>query len=265
MNWNRADELLAKFYAGESSEEEEQELKQLLSANDLPEYLQADAALFGQMAQANTDETSLSEAALFSRLDEQLQLEEPAVKSKGKTIQLPVKMLWQIAAAFALLAIGYWAGSQTEAGVATAPQQQTERQNEQLARISREVEEMKQMLAQNSPSARIKAVAQVQEIEKADDELIQALIQTMHFDENVNVRMAAIQALLHYREQPEVRKALTQSLRIQENPNVQLLLIDGLVEMEEKEALPEMQELLKDPALQDAVRMRLQEGIGTLI
>jgi HEAT repeat protein len=260
MNWNRAEELLEKYYAGTSSTAEEQELRELLSRPDLPRTLQQEAAVLKQMQLAGGQETSLSDEDLFARLDTELAKEETAAKN----IQLPLKALWQIAAAVALLAMGYWVGSLQEVDPAI---QQTaiSEQSRQLAQIQKEVDEMKSLLTQNSPSQRIKAVNYVQETGDADEELIQVLIQTMHFDENVNVRMAAIKALLHFQERPLVRRALIQTLHIQTDPNVQLQLIDGLVEMGNKEAVPEMQDLLQNKELQEVVKSRLQQGIGILI
>lgn len=276
MNWNRADELLERYYAGQTSPQEEQELKQFLSHTDLPKRLQQEKELFHLMQMATKEETVLSDDELFSRLDQHVAFEEPKMakekaeivkeKPKAQTIQLPVKPLWQIAAAIALLALGYWLGSWQGA----APSEEVadnSPQTEQLAHIQKEVAEMKILLSQNSPSQRIKAVNYVQDqgTRELDQELIQVLIQTMHFDDNVNVRMAAIRALLHFQDQPLVRKSLVQSLQIQSDPHVQLQLIDGLVEIGEKEAVPHMQELLENKELQEVVKSRLQQGIGILI
>ena len=261
MNWNKAEELLERFYEGTSSMEEEQELRQLLGRDDLPRHLQPEAALLSQLQGAGKEETSLSDEELFSRLDAKLAKGKPA----GKSIQLPLKSLWQLAAAVALLAIGYWFGALQPAVPTGYPLKDNTAQSRQLAEIQQEMEEMKSLLTQNSPSERIKAVNYVQETTEADDELVQVLIQTMHFDENVNVRMAAIKALLHFREHPLVRRALIQTLHIQTDPNVQLQVIDGLVEMGDKKAVPEMQDLLKNKELQEVVKIRLQQGIGVLI
>lgn len=266
MNWNRADELLERYYAGQSSAAEEEELKELLSRPNLPEQLEQEALLLGQLRGAAKEESTLTDEALFARLDTHLTGESREVKAAttAKTIQLPLRTVWQVAAAVALLALGYWLGALSTS--APSPQlSDTAVQNQQLAQIQQEVEAMKSMLSQSSPSQRIKAVHHVQEQGAADQELIQVLIQTMHFDENVNVRMAAIKALLHFQERPLVRQALIQTLHIQTDPHVQLQLIDGLVEMGERKAVPEMQELLENRELQEVVKSRLQQGIGVLI
>lgn len=261
MNWNKAEELLERFYAGTSSIEEEKELRELLVRTDVPRHLQQEAALLNHLQQAGKEETCLSDEELFSKLDAEISKEKPGAKS----IQLPLKSLWQIAAAVALLAVGYWLGTLHLATPAGDQATENTVQSRQLAQIQQEMEEMKSLLTQNSPSQRIKAVNNVQQTSAVDDELIQVLIQTMHFDENINVRMAAIEALLHFQDRPLVRRALIQTLHIQTDPNVQLQLIDGLVEMGDKEAVPEMQDLLKDKELQEVVKIRLQQGIGVLI
>lgn len=260
MNWNRAEELLERYYAGLSSGEEERELKQLLSRSDVPPHLQQEAALFGHIGAAGKEESNLGDDELFARLDAALSRPEP----EARTIQLPVKHLWQVAAAIALLAIGYWLGAINTATPDPAMAEGA-RQSQQLAQIQQEVQDMKSMLSESSPSQRLKAVSYVQENEVADKELVQVLIETMHFDENVNVRMAAIKALLHFRERPQVRQAFVQSLQIQNDPNVQLQLIDGLIKMKNKEAVPRMQEMLQEKELQEVVKSRLQQGIGVLI
>ena len=86
MNWNRAEQLLEKYYAGQTSTEEEQEIKHLLSLTGLPPKLQQEQALFNKMQEAGNEETTLTDDELFSRLDSQLAEEKP----KAKIIQLPV-------------------------------------------------------------------------------------------------------------------------------------------------------------------------------
>lgn len=77
-----------------------------------------------------------------------------------------------------------------------------------------------------------------------DAELLMALVQTMHFDGNVNVRLAAVEPLLGYQQHPQVRQALIHFLSIQTDANVQLMLIQGLTRMRKKGAVPQMQQLL---------------------
>src|SRR5947199_292919 len=74
-------------------------------------------------------------------------------------------------------------------------------------------------------------------IVKADDEVVNALVKSMHSDPNTNVRLAALEALTKFRAQPHVRKVLIESLAIQKDPVVQIALIQLLVQMKEKDAV----------------------------
>ena len=178
----------------------------------------------------------------------------------------PVKKLWpaaiwQIAAAVALLMVGYWAGRAMSTPEALPVEATTE-----LSAMRQELASLKEMLQSSaSTGQRLQAVTVAAEAPRADTELLMALIQTMHFDDNVNVRMAAVEALMNYRKEPQVRRALINSLSIQNDPNVQLMLIQGLTNMQEKEAVPVMQDLLKQKDLQMVVRQKIQESLSILI
>ncbi len=128
---------------------------------------------------------------------------------------------------------------------------------------------MKKVLAfdameQTSASDRIQAVNQSYDLDQADHEITQLLVNTLNFDANVNVRLAACQALLHFEREEGVREALIQSLRIQKDPNVQLTLIDALVAIKEKRATTEMQSLARNQQVLEVVRLKAEEGIGVL-
>ncbi|MBW3545159.1 MAG: HEAT repeat domain-containing protein, partial [Bacteroidetes bacterium] len=168
----------------------------------------------------------------------------------------------QLAAAIALLLMGYAAGTYLEKPASGLPADAST----EITAMRQELSQLKDLLQQGATTGqRLQAVNVASTATNPDAELLMALVHTMHFDDNVNVRLAAVEALLNYRQYPQVRQALIHSLGIQTDPNVQLMLIQGLTQMQEKEALPQMQELLKDPALQKVVRQQLQESISILI
>ena len=97
-----------------------------------------------------------------------------------------------------------------------------------------------------------------------DQELVQLLINTLNFDENVNVRLAACQALAHFENEPLVREGLIQSLKIQTDPNIQITLIEVLVFMKEKRASQAMEQLSQDKQTMDIVRLKAEEAAAKL-
>jgi HEAT repeat protein len=115
-----------------------------------------------------------------------------------------------------------------------------------------------------SASERIQAVNQSSELVGKDKEITQLLINTLNFDPNVNVRLAACEALLHFEKEPNVAEALIQSLGIQTDPNMQIMLIEALVAIKEKRAVDQIEQLAKNQQVMDVVRLKAEEGLDRL-
>lgn len=263
-------ELLNRYLAGETTPEEERALREAAKQEEAARP-SAEAAYSRLVAEQKAVKAPLSDDELFARLPaEEAVKEKPDAGrqplGKQKSFHIP-PVVFQLAAAFALLLLGYWFGRQVPG--TQPPQQLAENQsNEQLVALQNEMSDIKDMLLQNnSAGQRLQAVQQVNYLpnKKADAELISVLIYTMNFDENVNVRIASIEALQHFADRPIVRKALTNSLKIQTNPSVQIQLIETLVQNPDSTTIPTLQEVLSKPDLQEAVRQQLEVGIGKLI
>ena len=98
-----------------------------------------------------------------------------------------------------------------------------------------------------------------------DDATVQVLLNTLNFDPNPNVRLAACEALYRLREAPGVREGLANSLPIQTDPNVQIALIDMVVSLRVHRAVPQLQRLAKKADALPVVRAQAEAGIGKLI
>ena len=98
---------------------------------------------------------------------------------------------WRVAAGIIFILGAFWAGRYFNQGI--VPEQQAE-----IAALREEVEEMKLVMTTGtSASERIQLVSQVFDTEQPD-EIIQVLITTMNQDPNVNVRVAASEALYKF-------------------------------------------------------------------
>ncbi len=245
------DKLLERYYEGETSLAEEKQLRQFFQQETIPEHLQRHAGQFRYFTDARNQQPSL---AFSNQLAAKLNVPE-----MGRVISLRTWSL-RIAASVALLIIGFsgglfytnWHSGQANSEGDGAP-----------------VMEMKKVLAfeqlpKTSASERIQAVNQSYELTQADRDITQLLINTLNFDANVNVRLAACQALARFENEPDVRDALIQSLQIQTDPNVQITLIEVLVAIKEKRAVKEMQRLAQNQHAIDAVRLKAEEGISRL-
>lgn len=171
-------------------------------------------------------------------------------KGSTRIIGLRLANVWQVAAAVALLAVGLLGGMWL--------MKDNSHQKQMLA-LQREMEQTKKMVMlaledQDSPSQRMLGVNASYELPRADDEIVQILVKTMNEDENVNVRLAAINALAKFSAEPQVRKALIASLEKQTDPIVQITLINLMVELKEKGAVEELKQIINDSTNVESVK-----------
>jgi len=245
--------LLEKYYEGETSLAEEKLLRQFFQQPAIPTHLQHHAEQFRYFANTRTQQPS---AELTSRLADKLSRPEP-----GRVISFSNWSL-RLAASVALLIVGFAGG--------LAYNQWRSTQVTAVSTNAAPVQEIKKVLAfepmaKTSASERIQAVNQSSELAQADRDITQLLINTLNFDANVNVRLAACQALARFENEPDVRDGLIQSLKIQTDPNVQITLIEVLVSMKEKRAVEEMKRLAQNRQILDVVRIKAEEGANHLM
>ncbi len=246
--------LLEKYYAGTTSIEEEAFLrKTLTSMNEIPENLKAEAELFSMM-NALTKESSDQEINFDNK-------RANAVVPKYRIMPNTFSWTARIAAGFSLLIVGVLAG--WLAGKQAA-------ENSDVAGLRKDISEMKQLvtltqLRKESASDRIMATYEFKKLDSASDEILDALIFTLNNDENANVKNAAADALFKFGNHGKVRQAFINGLSNQTDPILQIKLIDMLVGLNEKRALPKLQEMLMNDNHMKIVKQKAAQGIGQLI
>ena len=140
---------------------------------------------------------------------------------------------------------------------------------EQVAHLSTENLQMRQlvalsMLQQQSASGRLQGVSYSSRMQPAGDEVITALMQTLNSDSNVNVRLAALDALTQFASSGEVRTGLRTAMLHQDSPIVQISLIDWAVESKDGASLEYLLKMNKQQELNPSVRSRLAGAISGL-
>ncbi len=140
----------------------------------------------------------------------------------------------------------------------------------QLDILSGEMQQMREMMMLSmleKPSAieRLKAVNLTSQINQADEKVITALLTTLNNDENTNVRLATIDALLNYADYPKVRQGLVEAIVQQESGMVQIALAETMVALKEKSSVEELRKLLEHNHLEEGVKERINESISALI
>lgn len=141
--------------------------------------------------------------------------------------------------------------------------------DEQIDRLSTQISQMREVMAisllnNSSPIERLKAVNISTEIQSVDDRVITALLKTLNNDSNVNVRVAAVEALVSHASNPKVRTGLINSIATQESPIVQAALADAMLALQEKHSVDEFKKLLQQNELDQNVRDKLENTIAAL-
>ena len=101
-------------------------------------------------------------------------------------------------------------------------------------------------------------------MQRPNNEVLTALLNTVKYDSNVNVRLAAVDALHQFADEPIVRQGLIEALRMQDSPLVQIALIDLMVEIRERRAIDVLKRLRREQELNDAVKQRAEWGLKQL-
>ena len=121
----------------------------------------------------------------------------------------------------------------------------------QIAQLQTEVKDMKEILMFNllkeeSPSERIKAVSYSEEIVHPNQKVIGALFNLLDHDKNVNVRLASAYSLVRFADNKSVMDSLVSSLSKQTEPIIQIVLINILTEKKETKAIKPIQEIISN-------------------
>lgn len=140
----------------------------------------------------------------------------------------------------------------------------------EVNKLSAEVQEMKELmmltlLEKESTSDRLKAVSLTNEIPEVSDKVTDALLKTLNNDDNVNVRLAALEALYPYAGDPKVRRGLIASITLQESPLVQVGLAEMMVALQEKQSVSSLRKLLDDETTPPEIKKQIKESIEILI
>lgn len=163
----------------------------------------------------------------------------------------------QFGLAAALLLVGGLAGYQLR----------VERSNQnQLSQLQHQVKDMNRLLTisllqQTSASERLRGVSLSYGPGSADPEVISALLHALKYDANVNVRLAALDALSDEVSQQKVQDEIVKALPKQNSPLVQIAIIDLLLQSHSREVAGILRQMLQDPKTNINVKEHIQKNI----
>jgi|GEM_PF-870591 len=185
--------------------------------------------------------------------------EEVEIPVKRKTRILP---LWsKVAAVIVVVLLSYWAGfhagSDKSAGEKEQLAMELDRQKQEVLLAS---------LRDYTGPQKIEAVYHIGNAAEAGDELIDALVYTMNTDKNINVRLAAINALSEMMNKNKKAKTeLIRSLSVQDNSLLQISLIQVLTEGGVKEAREKIESLTESDKTDENVKAFAKDMIKIII
>lgn len=255
------EEQLIKYIDNELSHEERIFVEQQLAES--AEWRKTLAELRSVLdAMENADRLQPS-SHLRNRFD--LFLDKEIVRAekieKAKIVRLPFK-LWQVAAAVALLVIGVGFGilfqsNQQQKKALHQMQQQMDSQRKML---------VLSMLEKSSASERIKALNISQEkTESADSQVIEAFVEVLRNDENLNVRLKTVEALVHFGADEKAIEGLLKTLKMVDEPLLQIAIIDALVNLKTPEAVEGLQRIIQQKETNPIVKQKAASGLEALI
>lgn len=260
MKCTEVEDKIMYYLEGDLSGEEKnsflQHVAECTSCSLLLEQHRALAGMIGNLPRETPPES------LRQSFEQMLQEEQQRSSRPSKRFFLPAGLnkALRVAASFLLLAAGYWLGTYRQ-------QQQAAVQIGELKEQSRELktEITLAMLDNRSASKRIQAVSYTEEIGQPDNKVLQAIIARLQYDENVNVRLAAVEALWRFKDKSSVRDALILSLGTEKSPDVQIAVIQVLAETQDRRAIKPMQKLLKEPETPGYVKQQLNYGLTRIL
>jgi hypothetical protein len=121
------------------------------------------------------------------------------------------------------------------------------------------------LLDQSSVTERINGLTMTGRLENVDRQFLSTLLLLLNSDSDVNVRLAAINALSKYPDNEYVRQELVKSLDLQSSPLVQIALIDLLSSIQEYDSYPTLMRMIENPDTNDPVKKRAKKALTRLV
>jgi len=256
-------DLVLAYIDGNLSEDQKKQLEALISQGEIDrKELDEFAIMMQQVDKLETPEPSSQMRDRFYTALAESEPEKPVDLRFKEFFESIRNMFGSVKFAYAVVALVVGVGL----GLFLSPDLP---QNHQLNGLRQEIKNMKEtmvlmLLNQPSSTQRLKGVNISMDMPQSDNRVVNALLETLNNDPNVNVRLAAVEALTHHADDPEARKGLVQAIDRQKSPIIQAALADAMVSIQEKQAIPEFRKLLERDDLNKTVRSRVKNSLAML-
>lgn len=120
------------------------------------------------------------------------------------------------------------------------------------------------MLGQRSAAERLKGVTLSSELTRPTPQVVSALLDTLRYDTNPNVRLAAVGVLAGFGDDASVRTGVVEALGHPQSPMAQIALIDFLVDFRERNSMDALERLAGDETVRPEVREHAAWAVAEL-
>lgn len=256
MEQERIEELIVKYNEGLADPSEVTLIEQLIEEGRI------ELSQLRELSQLEEQVMKLETPVSSTDLDDNFYQMLKTVKAKNKGFSWNSFFSWpevapKLALASVTLVVGFLAGYLLFPSPAS---------NKEVSELKDEVLEMKEMMMlsmieRESATERLKAVSLTNEMSSVSDKITNALLQTLNNDENINVRLEALEALKPFVRDSKIRSELVRSIAKQESPLVLVALAELMVELQEKSSVKELQKILNSEQTPQEVKKRIEESI----
>lgn len=258
--------LITEYIDGNLSEARRKEFDSYVADGHIDmEEVKTMAALQGKMMSVEAPEpTDAMREQFYSMLAEQKS------QNNGQPAESTFKKIWmllfgtnqgRLAFGFAVLIIGVVLGRSFTGAV----------YNKQLTQLSSQMADMQEMmmmsmLEEESVTQRLKGVQMSSElVGTSKNAVTEAMFVTLNTDESTNVRMAALNLLAQYADDPVVREGLINSIPKQESPLMQVALAELMVVLQEGKAKDAFKNIIEGEYTPEEVKTTLRENLEKIM
>lgn len=142
--------------------------------------------------------------------------------------------------------------------------------NGELAVLKEELQVTRQtvstvLLERDAATDRLQGIQFTKQISDPNDALLDKLLDHLNHDPNLNVRLAAVDALYIFGNHLVVQNKLSASLQNQRSPLVQIALIDLLSDLRIKRANEALKSLIENKSVEIEVRNHAQDRLKSMM
>lgn len=260
MNYKEFKEAIVDYLSGNLTTQEAIDFEQFLEKNPQHKEEYEMVKSFWEVEEEVPEFTSAMDARFYAMMNA-----EEKETSKDKNVSRLERWLFgsissKLVYSLAILTMGFFVGNTVV----------TNNSKGSIAEAKKETEEVRSQLVltlldQPSANKRLQAVNEATKLSTVTETIIKALFSTLNNDDNVNVRLSAIEALKNYTDYPMVREGLVASIIHQKSPLVQIELADLMVLLQEKNAVKSFKELIKEKDVNKNAKEKMEESIESII